>query len=51
MFTDGEDTASRLGSGDVTERSRAEDVMVYSVGLENEYMNGNQRVRTSRIAG
>ena len=51
VFTDGEDTASRMGSGDVTERSRLEEVMVYSVGMENEYMNGNQRVRTSPDRG
>jgi Ca-activated chloride channel family protein len=51
VFTDGEDTASRVNSGDVTERSRAEEVMVYSVGLENEYLNGNQRVRTSPDRG
>ena len=51
VFTDGADTASRLDSGDVTERSRVEEVMVYSVGLENEYMNGGQRVRTSPDRG
>ncbi len=51
VFTDGEDTASRMGSGDVTERSRIEEVMVYSVGMENEYMSGNQRVRTSPDRG
>ena len=51
VFTDGEDTGSRMSSGDVTERSRVEEVMVYSVGLENEYMNGNQRVRTSPDRG
>jgi Ca-activated chloride channel homolog len=46
VFTDGEDTASRMGSGDVTERSRAQEVMVYSVGLENEFGIGGQRTRT-----
>jgi Ca-activated chloride channel homolog len=51
VFTDGEDTASRVDSGDVTERSRIEEVMVYSVGLENEFMNGGQRVRTSPDRG
>jgi Ca-activated chloride channel family protein len=51
VFTDGADTASRFGSGDVTERSRTEEVMVYSVGMENEYMSGNQRVRTSPDRG
>jgi Ca-activated chloride channel homolog len=51
VFTDGADTASRLDSGDVTERSRVEEVMVYSVGMENEYLSGNQRVRTSPDRG
>ena len=51
VFTDGDDTASKLGSGDVIERARIEEVMVYSVGLENEYMMGNQRVRTSPDRG
>ena len=51
VFTDGADTASRLDSGDVTERSRVDEVMVYSVGMENEYMAGNQRVRTSPDRG
>jgi Ca-activated chloride channel homolog len=51
VFTDGADTASRLDSGDVTERSRTEEVMVYSVGMESEYMSGNQRVRTSPDRG
>ena len=51
VFTDGEDTASRLGSGKVTDRARAEDVMVYSIGLENEYFNGQRRVRSSPDRG
>jgi len=45
-FTDGDDTASRLGRGDVLERARIEDVMIYGVGLESDYFNGAQRVRT-----
>jgi Ca-activated chloride channel homolog len=45
-FTDGDDTASRVGRGDVLERARIEDVMIYGVGLESEYFNGAQRVRT-----
>ena len=45
-FTDGDDTASRLGRGDVLERARIEDVMIYSVGLESDYFNGAQRVRS-----
>lgn len=45
-FTDGDDTASRVGRGDVLERARIEDVMIYGVGLESDYFNGAQRVRT-----
>ena len=51
VFTDGEDTSSRIGSGDVLDRARAEEVMVYSVGLENEYFDGSRRVRTSPDRG
>ena len=51
VFTDGEDTASKLGAGKVVERARAEDVMVYSVGLINEYFNGQRRERTSPDRG
>jgi len=51
VFTDGEDTASKIDAGDVVERARIEEVMVYSIGLENEFMNGNQRVRTKPDRG
>jgi len=40
VFTDGDDNASKFGAGDVTDRGRTEDVMVYSIGLENRYFNG-----------
>ncbi len=46
VFTDGDDNASKIGSGDVTDRARAEEVMVYSIGLENEYFNGQQKTRS-----
>jgi Ca-activated chloride channel family protein len=46
VFTDGDDTASRLGFGDVLERAREEEVMVYAIGLESEYFNGQRQVRT-----
>jgi Ca-activated chloride channel family protein len=51
VFTDGDDTASKIGAGDAIERARIEEVMVYSIGLENEYMNGASRVRTSPDRG
>jgi Ca-activated chloride channel homolog len=51
VFTDGDDNASKVGSGDVTDRARTEDVMIYSVGLENVYFNGQQKVRSSPDRG
>jgi Ca-activated chloride channel family protein len=46
VFTDGDDTASRRGMGDVLERARQEEVMVYAIGLESEYFNGQRMVRS-----
>lgn len=51
VFTDGEDTSSRIGAGDALERARAEEVMVYSIGLENEYFDGSRKVRTNPDRG
>jgi Ca-activated chloride channel homolog len=51
VFTDGEDTASKLGAGEVLERARREETMVYSIGLENEYNFNGQRVRTNPDRG
>jgi Ca-activated chloride channel family protein len=47
VFTDGDDNSSKKGSGAVMERARLEEVMIYSIGLENEYFNGQQRVRSA----
>ncbi|OFW15196.1 MAG: hypothetical protein A3F70_12780 [Acidobacteria bacterium RIFCSPLOWO2_12_FULL_67_14] len=46
VFTDGDDTASRVGMGDVLDRAKDEEVMIYAIGLESEYFNGQRRVRT-----
>ena len=46
VFTDGDDTASRVGMGDVLDRAKQEEVMVYAIGLESEFFNGQRRVRT-----
>jgi Ca-activated chloride channel family protein len=46
VFTDGDDTASRVGMGDVLDRARDEEVMIYAIGLESEYFNGQRVVRT-----
>jgi len=51
VFTDGDDTASRIGLGTVIERARAEEVMIYAIGLESNYFNGQRRVRTSPDSG
>ena len=50
VFTDGEDTASKIGFRTVLDRARDEEVMVYSIGLESEFFNGVrvQRSRPSR---
>ena len=46
VFTDGDDSASRLGVGDVMTRAREKDVMVYAIGMQSEYFNGQSRQRT-----
>ena len=46
VFTDGDDTSSKIGLGKVLERARAEEVMVYAIGLESDYFDGVRRVRT-----
>ena len=47
VFTDGEDTASKLGSGEILDRARAEEVMIYAIGLETEMNFNGRRVRSS----
>ena len=39
VFTDGDDTSSKVGLGSMIERARAEEVMVYAIGLESQFMN------------
>ncbi len=46
VFTDGEDTLGDTGSGDVIEMARANDVMIYAIGMEAEYHNGLRWTRT-----
>jgi Ca-activated chloride channel family protein len=50
VFTDGDDTASKNSFKTVLERARDEEVMVYAIGLESEFMiDGRvQRTRPSR---
>lgn len=51
VFTDGDDTSSRTGRGTVLDRARAEEVMVYAIGLESEYFDGMRQVRTKPDSG
>jgi Ca-activated chloride channel family protein len=46
LFTDGADFGSRRGSGDALERARDNEVMIYGIGLETEFFNGQTYVRS-----
>jgi Ca-activated chloride channel family protein len=47
LFTDGADTGSRAGANNVLEAARANEVMIYSVGLKSDFFNGARQVRSS----
>jgi len=51
VFTDGDDTSSKLGLGDVLDRAREEEVMIYAIGMKSEYFDGMRRVRTNPDRG
>ncbi|HEV2983238.1 MAG TPA: VWA domain-containing protein [Vicinamibacterales bacterium] len=51
VFTDGDDTASKVGLGTVTDRARADEVMIYAIGLESHYFNGQRMVRSKPDGG
>ncbi len=46
LFTDGADFGSRLSSGKALERARNAEVMIYGIGLETEFFNGQMVVRS-----
>jgi Ca-activated chloride channel family protein len=46
IFTDGDDTASRRNMGDVLQKARLKEVMIYAIGLESEFFNGVRMQRT-----
>ena len=47
VFTDGDDTESKsMSLGKVIERARLDEVMIYAIGLESRYFNGQSQVRT-----
>jgi len=51
VFTDGDDTDSRTRFGTVVDRARADEVMIYAIGLESNYFNGQRMVRTAPDSG
>jgi Ca-activated chloride channel homolog len=52
VFTDGDDTESKSASlGKVIERARADEVMIYAIGLESNYFNGQRMVRSKPDSG
>jgi Ca-activated chloride channel family protein len=46
VFTDGDDTASHVGMGHVLDKARDQETMIYSIGFESEYFNGQRQVRS-----
>ena len=46
LFTDGADFGSRQGSGKALERARDGEIMIYGIGLETEFFNGQSVVRS-----
>ena len=51
VFTDGDDTGSREGVGSVLEIARANEVMIYAIGLRSDYFNGSRQVRSKPDGG
>jgi Ca-activated chloride channel family protein len=51
VFTDGDDTGSREGLGSVLEVARANEVMIYAIGLRSDYFNGSRQVRSRPDGG
>jgi Ca-activated chloride channel family protein len=46
VFTDGDDTGSRASHGDVLNRARQDEVMIYAIGLESNYAIQGRQIRT-----
>jgi len=46
VFTDGDDTYSKAGFGTVLDHAKQNEVMVYAIGLQSQYFNGQRMVRS-----
>jgi len=48
VFTDGDDTYSKVGFGSVVDHAKENEVMVYAIGLQSTYMGPNGRMVRSQ---
>jgi Ca-activated chloride channel homolog len=48
IFTDGDDTASRRGMGDVLDKAKEKETMIYAIGLEAEFPIAPGRMQRTR---
>jgi Ca-activated chloride channel family protein len=46
VFTDGDDTYSKTGFGSVLDHAKQNEIMVYAIGLQSTYFNGQRMVRS-----
>ena len=46
VFTDGDDTGSKVSLSNVVDRARADEVMIYAIGLESVFQIGGRVTRT-----
>ena len=46
VFTDGDDTYSKTGFGTVLDHAKQNEVMVYAIGLQSTFFNGQRMVRS-----
>ncbi len=46
VFTDGDDTYSKTGFGTVLDHAKQNEVIVYAIGLQSTYFNGQRMVRS-----
>ena len=51
VFTDGDDTSSKISFGKTLDKARQEEVMVYAIGLRSTYFNGQRMVRSKPDGG
>src|SRR5437762_1378407 len=51
VFTDGDDTESRARLGNVVDKARVDDAMIYAIGLQSVYFNGQRMVKSDPDSG